>query len=113
MGLANVYAQLGLLCWLGYSAKMPAYCGIRVQKNQQAYRLPTAVEANSASVNLNDIILVCAGLIPLVIATGAGAVGNRTIGASALGGTLFGTIFGVLVIPGLYYLFANLKKVSH
>ncbi len=51
-----------------------------------------------------------AGLIPLVIATGAGAVGNRTIGASALGGTLFGTIFGVLVIPGLYYLFAKFEE---
>ncbi|MBD0255233.1 MAG: efflux RND transporter permease subunit, partial [Cytophagales bacterium] len=49
-----------------------------------------------------------AGLIPLIIATGAGAIGNRTIGASALGGMLFGTIFGVIIIPGLYYVFAHL-----
>jgi HAE1 family hydrophobic/amphiphilic exporter-1 len=49
-----------------------------------------------------------AGLNPLVIATGAGAVGNRTIGSSALGGMLFGTIFGVIVIPGLYYIFAKM-----
>ena len=49
-----------------------------------------------------------AGLIPLVIATGAGAVGNRTIGTSAMGGMLFGTIFGVIVIPGLYYIFGTL-----
>lgn len=49
-----------------------------------------------------------AGLIPLVMATGAGAVGNRTIGTSAFGGMLFGTVFGVLLIPGLYYLFASL-----
>jgi HAE1 family hydrophobic/amphiphilic exporter-1 len=49
-----------------------------------------------------------AGLIPLIIATGAGAIGNRTIGASALGGMLFGTIFGVIIIPGLYYIFAKL-----
>ncbi len=49
-----------------------------------------------------------AGLIPLIVATGAGAVGNRTIGASALGGVLFGTIFGVIIIPGLYYIFAHL-----
>ena len=40
--------------------------------------------------------------------TGAGAVGNRTIGTSALGGMLFGTIFGVIVIPGLYYIFGSL-----
>ena len=51
-----------------------------------------------------------AGLIPLVRATGPGAVGNRTIGASALGGMLFGTVFGVVVIPGLYYIFGRLAE---
>ena len=51
-----------------------------------------------------------AGLIPLVLAHGAGAVGNKTIGGSALGGMLFGTVFGVLVIPGLYYIFAKLAE---
>ena len=49
-----------------------------------------------------------AGLIPLISATGAGAVGNRTIGSSALGGMLFGTIFGVIIIPGLYFIFGTL-----
>jgi HAE1 family hydrophobic/amphiphilic exporter-1 len=44
-------------------------------------------------------------LIPLVFAHGAGAIGNRTIGGSALGGMLFGTFIGVLIIPGLYYIF--------
>jgi hydrophobic/amphiphilic exporter-1 (mainly G- bacteria), HAE1 family len=44
-----------------------------------------------------------AGLIPLVVATGPGAIGNRTIGASSLGGMLLGTLFGVIVVPGLYY----------
>jgi len=47
-------------------------------------------------------------LIPLVIATGAGAIGNRTIGGSALGGMLLGTLIGVIVIPGLYYIFGKL-----
>jgi HAE1 family hydrophobic/amphiphilic exporter-1 len=49
-----------------------------------------------------------AGLVPLVVATGPGAVGNRTIGASALGGMLFGTIFGVVIVPGLYFIFGTL-----
>ena len=51
-----------------------------------------------------------AGLLPLVIATGPGAVGNRTIGAAALGGMLFGTIFGVFVVPGLYLIFGKLQE---
>src|SRR5688500_6209458 len=49
-----------------------------------------------------------AGLISLVLATGAGAIGNRTIGSSALGGMFLGTMIGVLVIPGLYYVFASM-----
>jgi len=51
-----------------------------------------------------------AGLIPLILAHGAGAIGNRTIGASALGGMLFGTIFGVIIVPGLYYIFGSLAS---
>jgi HAE1 family hydrophobic/amphiphilic exporter-1 len=51
-----------------------------------------------------------AGLIPLVIAHGAGAIGNRTIGSSALGGMLFGTVFGVIIVPGLYYIFGRMAE---
>jgi HAE1 family hydrophobic/amphiphilic exporter-1 len=49
-----------------------------------------------------------AGLIPLVVATGPGAIGNRTIGSSALGGMLFGTLFGVIIVPGLYFIFGTM-----
>jgi hypothetical protein len=49
-----------------------------------------------------------AGLLPLVWATGAGAIGNRTIGTTAGGGMLVGTVIGVLVIPGLYYLLGRI-----
>ena len=51
-----------------------------------------------------------AGLIPLVIAHGAGAVGNKTIGSSAMGGMLLGTILGVFIIPGLYYFFGKMVE---
>jgi HAE1 family hydrophobic/amphiphilic exporter-1 len=42
------------------------------------------------------------------VATGAGAIGNRTIGTTGAGGMLVGTVIGVLIIPGLYYLFGKL-----
>jgi HAE1 family hydrophobic/amphiphilic exporter-1 len=51
-----------------------------------------------------------AGLLPLMLASGAGAIGNRTIGTAAAGGMLFGTIFGVILIPGLYYVFARISE---
>src|SRR5262249_24534021 len=49
-----------------------------------------------------------AGLLPLVFATGAGAIGNRTTGTTGVGGMLVGTVIGVLVIPGLYYIFGRI-----
>ena len=74
--------------------------------------LEAAIEG--AKVRFRPILMTSfafiAGLIPLVKATGAGAIGNRTIGTSALGGMLFGTIFGVLLIPGLYYIFGKLAE---
>jgi len=49
-------------------------------------------------------------LIPLLFASGAGAIGNKTIGATAAGGMLLGTVLGVLVIPGLYVIFATMDS---
>ena len=54
-----------------------------------------------------------AGLLPLVVATGAGAIGNRTIGTTAVGGMLVGTVFGVLIIPGLYYIFGHVARLEN
>jgi HAE1 family hydrophobic/amphiphilic exporter-1 len=51
-----------------------------------------------------------AGLIPLVLASGPGKIGNRTIGSAAAGGMLIGTIFGVMLIPGLYYIFGRISE---
>ncbi|HBT08455.1 MAG TPA: hydrogenase expression protein HypA, partial [Leeuwenhoekiella sp.] len=53
------------------------------------------------------------GLVPLMLASGAGAVSNRSIGTAAVGGMLTGTLFGIFVIPALFMLFQSLQeKVS-
>jgi len=51
-----------------------------------------------------------AGLIPLTIASGAGAIGNRTIGTAAAGGMLIGTLIGIFLIPGLYVVFESIAS---
>ena len=50
------------------------------------------------------------GLMPLVLANGVGAAGNRSIGTGAVGGLLIGTITGVFVIPILFILFQWLQE---
>src|SRR5687768_926388 len=113
MGLANdIYAQMGLIMLVGLLGKNAVLIvEFAVQKHQQG---ATIVEAaiEGARVRFRPILMTSfafiAGLIPLVVATGPGAIGNRTIGASALGGMLFGTIFGVIIVPGLYYIFGSM-----
>ncbi len=113
MGLENnIYAQVGLVMLVGLLGKNAVLIvEFAMQKHHEgATVLASAIEG--AKVRFRPILMTSfafiAGLIPLVIATGPGAIGNRTIGACALGGMLFGTIFGVIVIPGLYYIFGTL-----
>jgi hydrophobic/amphiphilic exporter-1 (mainly G- bacteria), HAE1 family len=115
MGLANdIYAQVGLVMLVGLLGKNAVLIvEFAVQKQRQgATVLEAAVEG--ARVRFRPILMTSfafvAGLIPLVFAQGAGALGNRTIGASSLGGMLFGTIFGVIIVPGLYYVFATIAE---
>lgn len=115
MGLSNdVYAQVGLIMLTGLLGKNAVLIvEFAVQKhNQGSTVLEAAIEG--AKVRFRPILMTSfafiAGLIPLVIATGPGAVGNHTIGASALGGMLFGTIFGVILVPGLYFIFASMGE---
>jgi len=113
MGLANdIYAQVGLIMLVGLLGKNAVLIvEFAVQKNRQgATILEAAIEG--ARVRFRPILMTSfafiAGLIPLVIAHGAGAIGNRTIGSSALGGMLFGTVFGVIIVPGLYFIFGTM-----
>ncbi|MBD3629949.1 efflux RND transporter permease subunit [Cyclobacterium sp.] len=113
MGLANdIYAQIGLIMLVGLLGKNAVLIvEFAVQKHQQGATIwDAAIEG--AKVRFRPILMTSfafiAGLIPLVTATGPGAIGNRTIGASALGGMLFGTVFGVLIVPGLYYIFGGM-----
>jgi HAE1 family hydrophobic/amphiphilic exporter-1 len=50
------------------------------------------------------------GLLPLLFASGAGANGNKAIGAGAIGGMLFGTLVGVFFIPVLFMIFESLQE---
>lgn len=113
MGLANdIYAQVGLVMLVGLLGKNAVLIvEFAVQQHRAgATVLQAAIEG--ARVRFRPILMTSlafiAGLIPLLFATGPGAIGNHTIGAASAGGMLLGTIFGVILIPGLYYIFGSL-----
>ncbi len=113
MGLANdVYAQIGLVMLVGLLGKNAILIvEFAVQRRLEGVSLHEAA-VEGARLRFRPIQMTSfafiAGLLPLVVATGAGAIGNRTIGTTGAGGMLVGTVIGVLIIPGLYYLFGQL-----
>ena len=113
-GLANdVWAQLGMIMLVGLLGKNAILIvEFAVQRrNEGASIKDAAIEGGKLRfrpIQMTSFAFV-AGLIPLVLAHGAGAIANRTIGVTGVGGMLLGTVLGVLVIPGLYYLFARIS----
>lgn len=109
----NIYAQVALVMLIGLLGKnailIVEFASLRQSEGYSPLR--AAIEA--ATERLRPILMTSfafvAGLIPLMFAHGAGAVGNRTIGSAAAGGMLLGTVFGVIIIPGLYVLFASMS----
>ena len=115
MGLANdIYAQIGLIMLVGLLGKnailIVEYAVLKHKEGMTVFE--AAMEGSKMRFRpiLMTSFAFIAGLIPLVVAHGPGSVGNHTIGSSALGGMLFGTVFGVIVVPGLYYIFGSLAE---
>ena len=113
MGLANdIYAQVGLVMLVGLLGKNAVLIvEFAIQTRREGASVFEAAIAG-ARARFRAILMTSfafvAGLYPLVVAKGAGAVGNNTIGSSALGGMVMGTVFGVIIIPGLYFIFGHL-----
>jgi hydrophobic/amphiphilic exporter-1 (mainly G- bacteria), HAE1 family len=114
MGLSNdIYAQISLVMLAGLLGKNAILIvEFAVQRRREGQSIKEAA-IEGAKLRFRPILMTSfafiAGLIPLVYATGAGALGNRTIGTAGAGGMLVGTLIGVMVIPGLYFLFGGLS----
>ncbi|MBK6580665.1 MAG: efflux RND transporter permease subunit [Sandaracinaceae bacterium] len=114
VGLANdVWAQLGMIMLVGLLGKNAILIvEFAVQRRHEGASIEdAAIEAGKLRfrpIQMTSFAFI-AGLVPLVVSHGAGAIGNRTIGVAGVGGMLLGTVVGVIVIPGLYYLFARIS----
>lgn len=108
----NIYAQVALVMLIGLLGKNAV---LMVEYSVQRHNLgmglrKSAIEgavARFRAILMTSIAFV-AGLLPLVVATGPGAIGNRTIGTASVGGMVIGTLFGLILIPGLYYIFGKM-----
>ncbi|WP_343535654.1 efflux RND transporter permease subunit [Pedobacter sp.] len=110
----NIYAQVSMVMLIGLLGKNAVLIvEFAAQKHAEGKSI-LAAAMEGAVVRFRPILMTSfafiAGLIPLVFATGPGAIGNRTIGSAAAGGMLLGTVFGVIIIPGLYYVFGTIAS---
>jgi len=114
----NIYTQISMIMLIGLLSKnailIVEFASTRREKGMSI--IDSATEG--AKVRLRPILMTSLafiiGIMPLTFSTGAGASGNKSIGFSAVGGMLFGTVLGVLVIPALFIIFQTFQeKFTH
>ncbi|TDP03288.1 efflux RND transporter permease subunit [Flavobacterium sp. 245] len=111
---SNIYLQISLIMLIGLLAKNGILI-VEFALDRRRKGLPIVQAAIEGAVaRLRPILMTSfafiLGLVPLMFASGAGAVGNRSIGTGAVGGMLIGTILGVFVIPVLFIIFQTLQE---
>ncbi|UMB53237.1 efflux RND transporter permease subunit [Lutibacter sp. A64] len=110
----NIYFQVTLIMLIGLLAKNAILIvEFALQRRRHGLSLyESAIQG--AKARLRPIIMTSFafifGMLPLALAGGVGAVGNRSIGTGAAGGMLIGTLVGVLVIPVLFVIFQGLQE---
>ncbi len=114
-GLYNdVYCQIGLVMLIGLASKNSILL-VEFAKDKQEEGM-TAVEAavEAAKIRLRPILMTAfsfiLGVIPLVIATGAGAASRHSLGTAVFGGMLAATVLTLGVVPVLYVVIVGLSK---
>jgi HAE1 family hydrophobic/amphiphilic exporter-1 len=110
----NIYAQVAMIMLIGLLGKNAILIvEFALQRLKEGHSVIKAAQLG-ASARLRPILMTSfafiAGLLPLCLSTGAGAIGNQSIGIASAGGMLIGTILGLIVIPGLFVIFASLGK---
>ncbi|MXV51287.1 efflux RND transporter permease subunit [Pedobacter sp. HMF7647] len=113
----NIYVQVCLIMLIGLLAKNAILIVEYAVQRRKAGMPLVAAALEASKLRLRPILMTSfafiVGLIPLMQAKGASALGNHSIGAGAVGGMLTGVILGVFVIPVLFVIFQALQeKVS-
>ncbi len=114
-GQANdVYCQIGLVMLIGLSAKNSILIVEFAEQLRRKGRSISEAAIEAAELRLRPILMTSfafiLGVLPLVFATGAGALGRRSVGTTVVGGMLLSTVLNLFLIPVLYVLLSKLLK---
>jgi multidrug efflux pump len=106
----NIYSQVGLVTLLGLISKHGILMVQFANDEQRAGKPKRAAIIEAASVRLRPILMTTAamvlGVVPLVVASGAGAAGRKAMGWVIMTGLSIGTIFTLLIVPAVYLVLA-------
>jgi hydrophobe/amphiphile efflux-1 (HAE1) family protein len=110
----SIYAQLGLILLVGLAGKN-AILIVEFAKTEREHGHSIVESAEKASRIRFRAILMTAlafilGVLPMVLATGAGAVGRRHIGTTVFGGMIAATVFGGALTPALWAIFQVIRE---
>ncbi|MGC1460766.1 MAG: efflux RND transporter permease subunit [Terracidiphilus sp.] len=114
-GLTNdVYCQIGLVMLIGLSAKNAILIVEFAEQLRRKDRSIVEAAIEAAELRLRPILMTSfafiLGVLPLVFATGAGALGRRSVGSTIVGGMLLSTVLNLIFIPVLYVIMSRLLR---
>jgi HAE1 family hydrophobic/amphiphilic exporter-1 len=114
-GHANdIYMQISLIMLIGLLAKNAILIVEFALERRRTGMAISWAAVLGASARLRPILMtslaMIIGLLPMMFASGVGKNGNQTLGAAAIGGMLFGTLFQIVVVPGLFTIFQTVQE---
>ncbi len=110
----SIYTQIGLVMLIGLASKNAILIvEFAMQRRSEGAEIAEAA-SEAASLRFRAVMMTALsfvlGILPLVVATGAGAVSRRALGSAILGGMLAAIVVGIMLVPAMYLLLQKLRE---